>query len=497
MPSPFHASLDTPLLDFGGEVWGIRDACEATIITGAPGSGKTSASAKALRQAFLRAGMGGTFLCAKVDEAENLLQDVRAAGRADDVVLIRDDGQQRFNVLDYAARTLGGPGFERNITDIMRRMNEAAKVANPRQKSDSGENSYFEEGAMKWLNNAFPLLLVTEGNIRLRQLNRFIATLPSSPADLERGSPAWQRWSKGYCAEVHQRAYERAMQPDADPNTVRILNEHGTFFLEEVPMLDNRPRSSIASTLTNLIDPFLSGKMAEIFCTDTTITPDACRDGKIVILDLPPIRYGASGLIAQSLWKYLFGIASQNNARPDSRPVFLYMDEVQNFVSATDADLLAQARSSKICSVFITQDYPTFFAKLGEEDAKSLLGKFGTRVFHANSSYETNLAASDLIYKVEFFHVGETQSLSANSGAGGNQGDRESGSQGNIGLSAVRGQSSSGYKDYEIAPDHFVSKLRTGTERNRFKVDGIVIRTGRNWKRTGRHWIQAEFDQRA
>ena len=493
MASPFHSSLDTPLLDFGGEVWTIRDACEAVLIVGAPGSGKTSASAKALRTAGLKAGMGGLFLCAKIDEAENLIKDVQAAGRGDDLVVIDASAKERFNILDFAGRTLGGPGFEGNIVEIMRRMNEAARIADPNAKGGGGgENSYFEQGAMKWLSNAFPLLLATEGTIRLSDVNKFITTAPNSPADFKTNE-----WHAGYCAQIHLQMRNLVNQPAPDPHTVRIFNEHGTFFLTEVPNLDNRPRSSIASTLTNLIYPFLSGKLAELFCTDTTITPQACREGKIIIMDLPPVRFGTMGGVAQSLFKFLFGIAAQSERVTEkTRPVMLYMDEAQTFLSATDADLLATARGSKICPVFITQDYPTFFAKMGKEDAESLIGKFGTRIFHANSSHATNVAASDLIGKVQKFHVGETIGTALNTGAGGNQQDKQSGQSGNIGESASRGQSSSGYLDYEIPPDHFATKLRTGTKRNGYKVDGILTRTGKNWKRTGRHWLQAEFDQR-
>ena len=496
--APFHSSLDTPLLDFGGEPWRIRDFAEAVLIVGAPGSGKTSASAKALRMAGLRAGMGMVGLCAKIEEADMLIKDVRAAGRGDDLVVIDASGKERFNILDFAANTLGGPGFEGNIVEIMRRMNEAAKIADPNAKGGGGgENSYFEQGAMKWLSNAFPLLLLAEGSIRLNDLNRFITSLPNTPADVEHNSPAWQRWSKGYCSKVINRAFEMATKPGANPNAVRIFDQHGTFFLEEIPNLDNRPRSSIASTLTNLISPLLSGKLAELFCTDTTITPQACREGKIIIMDLPTVKYGITGAVAQSLFKYLFGVSAQNDRVTEkTRPVMLYMDEVQNFLSSTDADLLAMARGSKICSVFITQDYPTFFAKLGESDAKSLLGKFGTRIFHANSSHDTNVAASDLIGKVQKFHVGETVGSALNAGTGGNQHEAHGGHQGNTGRSSNRGQSSSGYMDYDIPPDHFASKLRTGAKRNGYKVDGILTRTGKNWKRTGRHWLQAEFDQR-
>ena len=490
MSHPFHASLDTPLLDFGGEAWTIRDACQGTCIVGAPGSGKTSGSGQAIAMACLKAGMGALVLCAKVDEADTWRAYAQQAGRADDLVIIDQHATERFNILDFAAQRLGGPGFERNIVEVMERMAEAARVASPQPAEGGGENSYFTQGAMKWLGHAFPLLQLAEGSIRLRDLNRFIATLPPTPDAL-----TTEAWKSGYCAQVHFRASARTRR--GDPHAIRLVNDHGDFFLTEVPGLDNRPRSSIASTLTNLINPFLTGRLADLFCADTTITPDACRDGAIIVLDLPSLRFGAAGIVAQSLFKYLFGRAMQSARVTDqTRPVLLFADEYQEFASATDADLLATARSAKVCTAFLTQDYPTFFAKLGKDVAQSLLGKFGTRIFHANTSYETNLAAAELIGKVQKFHVGESISTAMNTGTGGQLHDAYSGYQGQVGSSATRSQSASGYLDYEVTPDHFANRLRTGAQRNRYKVDGIIVRGGHRWKRTGRHWLQAEFSQR-
>jgi hypothetical protein len=490
--SPYHASLDTPLLDFGGERWTIRDACEATCIVGAPGSGKSSASAKYLRRACLTAGMGALFGCAKVEEFEKeLLPIIREAGREDDLVVMDDSGTVRFNILDYAARHLSGPGFEQNLVVLMERMSEAVRVASAKGKVDSGEGKFFTEGASKWLSHAFPLLLAAEGTIRLKDVYEFITTAPKSAEDVK--TPEWRA---SYCSQVHLKAHAKRKQGDAYAS--KVMDEHGRFFLQgEFITLDNRPRSSIEATLTNLIYPFLTGKLAELFCTDTNVTPDAVREGAIIVLDLPPLKFGPMGAVAQTMFKYVFGMAMQKErVTEQTRPVLCYFDECQHFLNSSDADLLATARSAKVCPVFITQDYPTFFAKIGEDDAKSLLGKFGTRVFHSNASYETNLAAAELIGKVEKFHMGESVSTGQTTGGGGTMNDKSSGYSGQSGESSTRSQSASGYMDFEIPPDHFATKLRTGAQRNGFKVDGIVVRTGRNWKRTGRHWLPAEFDQR-
>jgi hypothetical protein len=503
-PSPFHASLETPLLSIGGEHWCIGDACEATAIWGAPGSGKTSGSGKAIARSFLQAGFGGLVLCCKNDEADTWREYAADAGRADDLVVIDASGEQRFNILDYAATALGGPGFEHNLVFLMQTMIEATRVASGSGGGD-GENRFFVDGALKWISHAFPLLQLTEGTIRLKDLNRFITSMPRSRADIapstdeeKKAASEWRK--KSYCSQVHLRAHELSKAGGRNCYATQVVNEHGVFFMTEVPNLDNRPRSSIEATLTNLIYPFLAGKLAELFCTTTSVTPDALRDGRIVLMDLPVSRYGTTGAVAQTLFKFLTGLAVQNTrVGGATRPVFIYADEAQVFMSQTDAALLATARSSKTAIVYITQDLPTYYAQIGKDardKAESILSKFGTRIFHASTSRETNLYASETIGKVQKFHVTKTHSTGRTAGGGGNHHDAGSGYQAQDGVNIGVSQSTSGYLDYEIPPDYFATELRNGSARNKFKVDGILIRNGRTWKRTKRHWIQAEFSQK-
>lgn len=492
---PYHSKLQTPLLSIGGEKWCIGDAAEATAIWGAPGSGKTSGSGKAIANAFLAAGMGGLVLCAKNDEADTWRRYVKDAGREKDLIVLDASGAQRFNILDYAAGALGGRGFEQNLVFLMQTMIEATRVAGS-SGGEGGENRYFVDGALKWIANAFPLLLLVEGTLRMADLNRFFTSSPKSPQDL--GSRKWL--DEAYCSRVHYRAGVMAQDGGPDSYAMQVVNEHGDFFLTEIPNLDNRPRSGIESTLTNMIYPFLSGKLAELFCTSTTVTPEECRDGKIIVMDLPVLRYGATGAVAQTMFKYLFGVAVQNTkVTPKTRPVFLYADEAQFFMNGTDADLLSTSRSSKTCIVYITQDLPTYYARIGanaRDKAEAILSKFGTRIFHANTSRETNTYASETIGKVQKFHVTKSRSRGVTAGGGGSHGDVGGGYQGSDGANIGVSESTSGFLDFEIPPDYFATKLRNGSAKNGFKVDGILIRNARTWKRTKRHWVQAEFSQK-
>ncbi len=437
-------------------------------------------------------------LCAKNDEADSWRGYAKATGRTKDLIFVDASGAQRFNILDYAASNLGGKGFEQNLVELMARMVEATRVAGNTGGGD-GENRFFIDAAMKWLSHAFPLLLVAYGTLRMEDLNRFIATAPQSAQEVK--SAEWHQTS--FCsatlAQVGKLVTEAQAAGNPNRYAMQIIAEHGEFFLDEVPRLDNRPRSSIEATLTNMIYPFLSGKLKELFCTTTTVTPAMCRQGKIIVMDLPVLTYGAAGAVAQTIFKYLFGLAAQSTkVDRKTRPVFLYADEAQNFLNSADADLLAMARSSKTCIVYITQDLPTYYAKLGpnaRDVAESILSKFGTRIFHANSSRETNQAAAELIGKVEKFHVTHTRSRARTTGGGGNHHDRGNAYSGQTGAASNTGESTSGYLDYELPPDYFATGLRTGSRKHRNKVDGIVIRNARTWKRTGRHWMKAEFRQ--
>lgn len=496
----FHAALDTPLLSFGRQEWCIRDAAEGTAIWGAPGSGKTSGSGQTIAKAMLLAGMGGVVLCAKSDECATWLRYAEETGREDDVIVLDASGRRRFNFLDYAARTFAAPGFEQNLTHLMARMAEASRVAN--DAGDSGENRFFTDNAMRWISHAFPLLRLAYGTIKLRDLDRFITSIAQTPDEIT--DPAkYRKWVAGsFCGKTHVLAGERAMRAQGaeKKQALQTIQEHGEFFLEAVPRLDNRPRTGIEATIGSLIFPFLTGKLSELFCTSTTVTPEMAREGKIIILDVPVMKYGAAGAIGQTLFKYLFGLEVQRAAATDdTRPVFLYADEAQFFMNSADADLLSTARSSKTCIVYITQDLPTYYAKLGanaKDTAESMLSKFGTRIFHANSSRETNMAAAELVGKIEKFHIGRNVTRSTNAGGGTNRHDQGGNYSGQDGFSISSGRSSSGYLDYEIPPDYFAKDLRTGSKGNGFKVDGIVVRTGKNWRTTGKHWVKGEFDQR-
>jgi len=540
-PVPYHADLNTPLLAFGkGDVWRIRDAAEAVAIFGAPGSGKSSGSGRALAMAYLQAGMGGLVLCAKPGEADRWRDYAQACGRQDDLIIMDDDGGERFNILSYAVATLAGPGYENNLVALMERAAEAARVADSKgAQGGAGDGGrYYYDTAGRWLKSAFPLLLAAYGEVSMKTLYDMIRDTPSSAqAVLD---------ERDRVMRLEQAKIQRVMESDLDdPGKYRALEElrrhqfddigifslktvclaaaaieakaatlgldpaslpasvdlalHAEVWTDEIPASDARERGIVGAIIKNLTGDFATGKLRQLFCEDTTVVPEMAREGKIIVLDLPVLRHGPTAIVAQAMVKYLFGQALQRQrVNGTTRPVFLFADEAQFFLNSGDDDLLSTAREARLCVVYLTQDLPTYYARLGrdaEHRADAILSKFGTRIFHANTSRQTNEAAAEIIGREHQEEIVLTTSDGNERRGGGHRHDEAGSYDGSKGQSQSESRARQYRYEYAIPPDAFAWRLRTGGPKNKFKVDAIVIRNGATWKATGKHWIQAEFSQ--
>lgn len=510
-PVPYFADLETPLLEFGNERWSTRAASEATAIFGSPGSGKSSGPAKALARAYLSAGMGGLILCAKIGEADVWRGYAAECGRQDDLIVIDESARERFNILNYAAATIGRPGFERNLVSLMEKLAEAARVADDKSGGGDKEGRFYYDTASRWLSSAFPLLLLAYGSVSMKQLYEMVSSAPGSVADVKKEidniTSGSQQGISSFCLRtiylagegLKAKAAQRGVTPESLPEA-QDFDLYAEVWTDEIPGSDVRERSIVSSILRNLTGAFATGKLRELFCTDTTVVPEMAREGKIIIIDLPALRYGPTGIVAQTVFKYLYGLSMQNEAiTATTRFCFLAVDECQFFLSSSDDDLLSTARSSKLCILYVTQDLPTYFARVGKDSrdkAESILSKFGTLMFLASTSRETCLAAAEIIGKEYQEEIVFTTSDAREQRSGASRHDEHGGFDGGDGKTRSESHARQYRYEFSVPPDVFAWRLRTGGPRNDYKVDAIIIRNGAQWKSTGRHWLQAEFTQR-
>lgn len=460
--------LDSPLLylsDHAADAWRIRDACEGTQIFGATGSGKSSGSGRALARAFLENGFGGLVLCAKTDEPELWLRYAEQTGRTSDLILL---SRERFNFLHYEANRPGaGAGQTENLVTLFM---QVAEIANQRHGYATADQ-YWERAVKQMLRNAVDLLAIARGTISLPELFEIVRTAPQD--ENEAASTAWR--SDSICFDYIQKAADSATK---NPNLQPEYAMAAKYWLEEFPRMDNRPRSSIVSLFTTLADCFLRGELRKLFSTDTTVIPDHTTIGRIIIVDLPIKEWGELGQYAAVLMKFMTQKALERRQPYDERPVFIWADEAHYFASDYDQIFQTTARSSRACTVYLTQNYSNYLSALGGESARpkvdSLLGNLQTKIFHQNGDTTTNQWAAEAIGR-------KLQYRLSSSTTEGHQ-------------SWSQTESEQQVIDLELQPREFTTLWKGGTQHHNF-VQGIVFQSGRKWS-NGKIWKRVVFPQR-
>jgi hypothetical protein len=464
----------------GRDLWRIKDACEGTIVFGGTGSGKTSGSGGALARSFLASGFGGLVLCAKTDEPALWRAYASETGRSSDVVMFGADGPWSFNFMHYESQRSGaGAGLTENLVTLFM---EVSSIGSGEGRSRGGD-PFWERAMRSLIRNCVDLLVMAGEPVSLHAMFDVVRSAPPDAASV--ASPVWK--SRSDCWSHLEVARDRALGKSWEVDCREVAG----YWLSHFPTLGEKTRGSIVAMFSTLAEALMRGRMRELFCEGTTLSPEDVIGGKIVIVDLPVKEWSEVGRMAAVLWKYCLQKAVErrtDNGDGRGRPLFIWADECQHFASCYDPLFQATARSSRAASVYLTQNYPSLAAALGggpngKAVTDSFLGNMGTKIFHANSDRETNQFAADLVGKrlqpLRNFGAGSSLSL---------------GCQQSVGSSLNRGRSES--MDYEIQPMEF-STLRKGGPENACAADALVFQNGRVWAGTGRTWQKLSFRQRS
>lgn len=478
--------LSQPLLSWSRrDAWTIRDAVAGSMILGSTGSGKSSGSGKHLAHAFLRSGFGGLVLTAKADERHQWERYCQATGREDDLIAVDVDGEWVFNALDYEVQRSGaGAGITENLVRLLDTLVRAADQGQDSRGGREGD-SYWQHAYQQLTRNAIDLLVLATGKVSVSELYRAVISAPTTANQVV--SENWQRTS--LCHQLLKAA-------DKAPKTAEQRADFGMvadYFLLEFPNLSSKTRSVIVSTFTSITDVLARGKLRRLLCEKTTITPEAVGQGKILIIDLPVKEFGPVGLIAQAIWKFSWQRAIERRAiANDTRPVFLWIDEYQNFADPYDMQFATTCRGARVALTLLTQNINNLEAAFGigekgKAQAASLLGNLNTKIMHANSDAATNQWAAQMI--------GRSRQHFANSNASHANQDWAASAFG----FAEPGQRTAGvseHYEYELQPNRF-SELRTGGPDNGWQVDAVLFQSGKLFAETGRTWMPVTFDQRS
>ena len=461
--APYHPQ--TVIRDWGnGDAFRLADAQTGVIVFGATGSGKTSGPAKHLAYGYLAAGFGGLVLCGKKDEAPMWLQWAAETGRAKDVVIVNAQGDWRYSFLDWEASRPGeGGGFTINVVAFL---DEVGGNIAGGEKTDGGGDQKFWEQALHNLNSNLVDLPVLAGLKVSLPLLRDIASSAAQSVE-QVNDPRWQQNS--LCYQILKEA-DKATEK-ADPEARADFDECNTYWTKNFPALAEKTRSSIMIGFTVLIHPLVTRPLRKLFSSDTNIKPEDTFDGKIIIVDLPVQEFRLAGRIANLTWKYCFQIAVLRRMQPKDgflRPVFLWADEAQNFVSKFDSEYQAVARSAGGCTVYLTQNRESLRRVLNNDDAvDSLLGNLQAKFFCQNTG-ETNFWASGLLGQRYVNITSTSAGLSRQA-----QVLLLPGSQANENAGISRAQD----KRFYVEPAVFTTLKRGGQDFN-FQVEAIVYNGG-------------------
>lgn len=497
-PPKYHPL--TVLRDWGrvskGAAFRIVDAQTGIIALGATGSGKTSGPAKHFARAYLAHGFGGVVLCSKKDERPMWEQWAEEAGRWNrqkqqgDLIIFDKSGKWRFDFLDWeASRTGEGGGLTINVVALLDEIAGAIASGAGKAEGGGGDNKFFEDALHHMNTNLVDLPIFAGLPVSLPLMRAIVNTAPQSLREAQ--SDEW-RSGRGECAAILKAADEATKTADED--TRSDFEECRAYWLQEFPNLSDRTRSIITLSFSMLVRPFITRPLRKLFSTDTNVTPEDTFRGKIVIVDLPVQEFFLAGRVANLAWKYCFQRAVLGRMQPTDgtyiRPVFLWADECQNFVTEFDSAYQAVARSAGGCTVYLVQNRESLLRVLHSASAvDSLLGNLQCKCFCQNSSVESNEWASKLLGE-RWKDITTINQGTSNPGAPESEATMSSGA------------STSQQRRYFVEKERFTT-LKRGGPANDYQVECVVYNGGMKFMGRDEHgtpelqpFTLITFDQR-
>lgn len=467
------------------------------FIVGNAGSGKTSGPAAWLLNDMLRdeSRPGMLCLCVKQDERIRIEKAIRAAGRAEDMVIISKSNPFKINALEYELFRKGrGAAVEYNqALDLLMEIFVLGENYQSGGSSGGENDRFWDKELRRNLTRLMMLLVLAEMPVTILNMRKILVDV-FDEAEIERCKELWdgidqgdeqaiqtyEQWSnENFFLHCFDKANTRE---DLSPEEMHIMQLVGDYFLKTFYKISEQTKAIIVASAMGLFEPFLTGILQTHFSSDMSeeVHPENIfQQGKIFILDVPLKEYGISAVYAAGILKKMFQLCVERRVieqEENPRPCVLWADEYHLTVSPhSDEKFQSSCRSTMTAAVYITQSINSIKVAMGKTSAdaktKVLLTNLGTQIFCGNICMDTNKYASELIGR-EFINI---KSSSVNSD------DRAS-------------YSTSEHLHPTIMPEQF-TRLKSGGQQNDFKVETIILCRGKKWA-TGESFCKIVFDQR-
>ena len=523
--------------------WTVDDAMKGTSILGGTGSGKTSASGKALAKKFLEQGWGGLVLCAKNDEAELWEDYCREAGRHKDLIIFRKgavhpehtkyEGELMvFNPLHYEMNRIGqGAKEAQNITNIF--MNIYRMGNRISGDGDTKEERFWDTALKRCLNRIIEIInyageeltyknmvnvIFSAVNITDKRINKALDILKneengidsevdedeeieeeyeedeveqdedddetkeekSNDKKVKKEEPPTKE--KDYCLFCIAQALHNTRDKANNSIEVNTIELAYQYFSQTLPTMGEKTRTTIIESFMGLAEPFLSGLLSVHFSGITNIFPEQTfTENKVIILDFSVKEFLDAGIMAQCIFKLIFQQAiERRKVKEFPNPVFLWADEAQYFVNPYDQIFLTTARSSRAATVFLSQNISNYLVIMGAgENAKAKVDSFMGNL--TTKIFHTNSDAETNEYASRLIGSDITYM----------NGQNVSSELYSLNINTT--QSTSAQILPQIQPKYFTT-LKSGGINNNFEVDALVFVSGKIWS-DGKNFIETFFKQ--
>ena len=375
------------------------DSCTGIVISGDPGSGKSSTSAKLVAHSYLRAGMGGLVITAKPEEIEIWAKYARETGREKDLIVFSPESGHTFDPMHYLLNRAGSraAGDQEMLIELF-----STLLAVGKHDTGSPNERYWEQQAERLMRHSIKALYLARFPVSIHTIDELIESLPQTPG--QQHEAQWQENS--YFQTVLRAIQDRfdELTPSEHADLKHVLN----FTLNFWPDFRPETRSSVQSTWSGMADKFGFDPLRRLFCSGKcSIIPEmTTHDRKIVVSGFPLLEFGIeTGRLINCLLKLVFQQYWLTRVCSEEDPLcFLFADEAQYQVLPRGRDLFFQqsCRGARVAVCWVTQNYSQLAEALGERsiDVKTagLLANFGLKIWHANSDITgTNKHAADLV----------------------------------------------------------------------------------------------------
>lgn len=430
-----------------------------------------------------------------MDEKAQWIDYCKQAGRADDLVIIEPGNGQVFNFLEFITTTQDG-NYSTNVVNVLNTV-----IRGGRDTESSREDSFWQEALTLTVSNVVDLCILAYGKVTVQLLYDIFLSAPKKEDDKAKESSdddnafkeafrlarrkinaeieAWEKtMPEGWVQEMEALGLAEKARMKAIPGARTLMSVYN-FFIEKYKSLAEKTKSIIDFKFMGFLYRLLQEPVYSLFCEgESTVTPADCLDGKIILLNLPIQQYGQVGKDAQILFKYIWQkTMERRDIGANERPVLNFADEAHYTVISEDALFQTTCRSSRIATIYITQNLSNYYAQMGgdasEHHVHSLIATLATKVFHANSDVITNKFASDLIGEEWVEDRSQTSTL-----------------VGDLHMSNTKS-----YKLQKLVRPEMFQRLLTGGAVNNYRTGAYIQTQGRPFN-NGRNYQKISFNQK-